>query len=134
MLKQLSIYAENKKGIMLDITSILRERQINILGSVTDGGSEFGVIRMILSAPEEGRAALHEAGYLCRLVEVLGIEMEDKVGDMNTLLQALSDSNINVVYTYLSFNRESGKPILILYVEDIFEVESCMAAKGFVTV
>ena len=52
------------------------------------------------------------------------------------LLGALSDSNINVDYIYLSFNRDSARPILIMHAadEDIYEVESCMEAKGFTVV
>lgn len=134
MLKQLSIYAENRKGILLEITSILKEEQINILGSATNAGAEFGITRMVVSEPEKAREALEKAGYLCRMVDVLGIELEDEVGNLNSLLKAMSDSNINVDYTYLTFNRDTGKPILILNVEDIFEVESCMKSKGFAAV
>ena len=47
MLKQLSIYAENKKGTVQHITGILAEQGINILGSVINDGTEYGVIRMI---------------------------------------------------------------------------------------
>lgn len=134
MLKQLSVYAENKKGTMKDITSILKEEQINILGSVTNDSAEYGIVRMVVSDPDKASQALIKAGYLCRLTEVMGVEMADEVGNLNHLLVALSDSNINVDYIYLSFNRDSGKPILILHVEDIFEVENCMRAKGFTTV
>ncbi len=49
MLKQLSIYAENKKGTMKDITSILKEEEINILGSVTNDSAEYGIVRMVVS-------------------------------------------------------------------------------------
>lgn len=131
MLKQLSVYAENKKGTMQKITSILKNEQINILGSVTNDSAEYGIVRMVVSDPEKASRSLEQAGFLCRLTEVMGIELEDEVGNLNHLLQALMDSNINVDYIYLSFNRDSGKPILILHVEDIFEVESCMRAKGF---
>lgn len=134
MLKQLSIYAENRKGAMKEITDILRERNINILGSVTNDSPEYGIVRMVVSEPENASRALTEAGYLCRLTEVMAVEMADEVGNLNHLLQALSDSNIDVDYIYLSFNRDSGKPILILHVEDIFEVENCMRSKGFTTV
>ena len=34
MLKQVSVYAENKKGTMQKITGILLDENINILGSV----------------------------------------------------------------------------------------------------
>lgn len=134
MLKQLSIYAENRKGAMKEITDILKERNINILGSVTNDSPEYGIVRMVVSEPENASLALAEAGYLCRLTEVMAVEMADEVGNLNHLLEALSDSNIDVDYIYLSFNRDSGKPILILHVEDIFEVENCMRSKGFTTV
>ena len=49
----------------------------------------------------------------------------------NTLLTALLDSNVNVDYTYLSFNRDSSTPVMILHTADPEEVEICLRAKGF---
>ncbi len=136
MLKQLSLYVENKKGTMRNITSILKEEEINILGSVNNDGAEYGIIRMVVSAPERAHEALKKAGYMCRLVDVMGFELADEVGNLNSLLGALSDSNINIDYIYLSFNRDTGKPILIMHAEDedIYEIESCMETKGFTAV
>ena len=42
MLRQVSVYAENKKGALKVITGILTEAQINILGSVTNDSAEYG--------------------------------------------------------------------------------------------
>ena len=131
MLKQVSIYAENRKGTMQKITSVLLKENINILGSVTNDSAEYGIIRMIVSDPEKTVKALEAAGYLCRLTAGLGGEVEDEVGNLNHLLQALDESNINVDYIYLSFNRESGKPIMVISAEDVMEVEMCIAEKGF---
>ncbi len=136
MLKQLSLYVENKKGTMNHITGILMEEKINILGSVNNDGDEFGIVRMVVSEPERAYEALKAAGYLCKLVDVMGIEVADEAGNLHRLLGALADSNINVNYIYLSFNRDNSKPILIMHVQDddIFEVESCLRAKGFTAV
>ncbi|MDY3766274.1 MAG: amino acid-binding protein [Lachnospiraceae bacterium] len=131
MLKQLSIFAENKKGTMEHITWILVQEQINILGSVTNDSAEYGIVRMVVSNPEIAHEALIKAGYLCQLSSVIGVELEDKVGNLNQLLQTLSESNINVDYIYLSFNRNSGKPVLIFHADDIYEVENCITMKGF---
>ena len=131
MLKQLSIYAENKKGTMMEITNILAGEGINIWGSVTNDSAEFGIIRMILSDPELGKKKLEEAGYFCKLCNVIGVEMADEVGALGKLLTALKDSNINVDYIYLSFNRDSGLPVQILHAEDTPEVEECIRSKGF---
>ena len=126
MLKQLSMYVENKKGTMMDITGILKDEQINILGSVNNDGSEFGIVRMVVSDPERAYEALLKAGYMCRMVDVLGIEVADEAGNLHQLLSAMTESYINVDYIYLSFNRDTSKPILIMHVkdDDISEVES----------
>ena len=131
MLKQVSIYAENKKGTMQRITKILLDENINILGSVTNDSAEYGIIRMVLSDPAKAIDALTREGFICRLTDVLGVEVEDKVGNLNHLLKTLDHSNINVNYIYLSFNRDSGKPIMVFHAEDCYEVEECLSGMGY---
>ena len=53
MLKQLSIYAENKKGALQTMTNALYEAGINIWGSVTNDGAEYGINRMVVSDPDK---------------------------------------------------------------------------------
>ena len=133
MLKQLSVYAENKKGNLSNITGILNRENINIWGSVANDSAEFGIIRMITSDPEKARDALEKEGYQVRLSDVIGVEMADEVGAMHRLLNALLESNINVHYIYLSFNRDSGLPVQVFHTDELSEVSECLKAKGFTT-
>ena len=126
MLKQLSIFAENTKGRMQEVTGILLREDINILGSVTNDSAEYGIVRMVVSKPEKALEALTKAGFICKLSDVLGIEVKDEVGNLNNLLLSLQESNIN-----MSFNRATGLPIMVLHVPDICEVEACLTNKGF---
>ena len=105
MLKQLSIYAENKKGALQTMTNALYEAGINIWGSVTnDGASTASTVWLSPILTRQKRSSQRE-GYLCRFVDVLAVEIEDKPGALNTSVTALLDSNVNVDYTYLSFNQ-----------------------------
>lgn len=131
LLKQVSIFAENKKGTFKSITEVLYKNNINILGSATIDGVDFGTVRMIVSDTEKALQALEEAGFLCRATNIIGVELEDKTGSLNYLLQELTCGNINVDYTYLCFNRETGMPIIILHTDDIYEVENHLKSKGF---
>lgn len=133
MLKQLSIFAENKKGVMHKVTDILQKEDINILGSVTNDSAEYGIIRMVVSDSEKAVKALTEEGFICKLTDVLGIEVKDEVGNLNHLLEDFLGSNINIDYLYLSFNRDTGRPIMVLHVEDIMEVEACLKSKGYIS-
>ena len=131
MLSQVSIFAENKKGRLQNITSLLQKENINIWGSITNDSAEYGIIRMVVSNPEHAEKVLAEAGYLCRLTEVLGVELDDEVGALNRLLISLEESNINVDYLYLSFNRDSGKPVMVLHTDDVREGSICLTSKGY---
>ena len=76
MLQQLSIYAENKKGTMQNITEVLADENINIWGSCTNDGAEYGINRMVVSDPQRAMEALEAVGYLCKLTSVIGVEVE----------------------------------------------------------
>ncbi len=129
MLRQVSICTQNTKGTLQGITQMLADKGINIWGSCTNDGAEFGIHRMIVSDPEGAMDLLKDTGHICRMTSVIGVEVEDEVGNLNRLLKALTESNINIDYTYLSFNR--GKPVLIFHCEDAPEVEICIKNKGF---
>lgn len=131
MLKQISIYAENKKGAMQNITKILLDNNINILGSVTNDSAEYGIVRMVVSDAELACKALNESGYLCRMVNVIGVEIADEVGNLNKLLGSINEGNINVDYLYLSFNRQSGMPIMVFHTQEPREVENVLKQKGY---
>ena len=133
MLKQISIFAENQKGVMQKITGILQREDINIRGSVTNDSAEYGIIRMVVSDADKAVEALTGENFICKLTNVLGIEVKDEVGNLNNLLLSFLESNINIDYLYLSFNRETGRPIMVIHVDDIMEVEACLRGKGFIS-
>lgn len=131
MLKQVSIYAENKKGCFQNITGLLNDNSINILGSVTNDSAEYGIIRMVVSDPEKCVEVLKNNGYICKTTPVLAVECPDEVGALDKILKTLYSSNINVNYIYLSFNRDSGLPIMVMHTEDVAQVENILINKGY---
>ncbi|MCR5156439.1 MAG: amino acid-binding protein [Butyrivibrio sp.] len=131
MLKQISIYAENKKGCFQDITGLLNSNGINILGSVTNDSAEYGIIRMVVSDPDKCLEVLSSAGYLCKATPVLAVECPDEVGALDKILKTLYAGNINVNYIYLSFNRDSGLPIMVMHTDDVAQVENILSNHGY---
>ena len=64
-MQQVSVFAENQRGMMEKITGVLRSEDINILGSVTNDSAEYGIVRMVVSNPSAAVDALTKAGLLC---------------------------------------------------------------------
>ena len=131
MIRQLSIFAENKRGAMYEITKVLTEAQINMNTLVTNDSAEFGIIRMLVSDTDKAFSSLKEAGYLCHCDTVAAAEIGDECGSLNELLEILNRGNINLDYLYVTYSGLSRKQVAILRSVDIMEVEEFLRAKGY---
>ena len=55
MLKQVSIFAENKAGRVHAVMQSLKAAQINVRAMMIAETAEFGIIRLIVNEPEKER-------------------------------------------------------------------------------
>ena len=131
MIRQLSIFAENKKGTMNRITRALADAGINMNTLVTNDSAEFGIIRMLVSDTDKAFSSLKEAGYLCHCDSVAAAEIGNECGSLNELLEILNRGNINLDYLYVTYSGLSRKPVAILRSVDIMEVEEFLKGKGY---
>ncbi|MGX8706359.1 MAG: amino acid-binding protein [bacterium] len=131
MIRQLSIFAENKKGAMYRITRTLAEAGVNMNTLVTNDSAEFGIIRMLVSDTDRASQCLLSAGYLCHTDWVTAAEIGDECGSLNALLEKLLQGNVNVDYIYVTYSGLSRQPVAILHTPDIMEVEDFLRAKGY---
>ena len=133
MIRQLSIFAENKKGAMNRITQILCDAGINMNTLITNDSAEFGIIRMLVSDTEKAASVLAEAGYMCHSDYVAAVEIGDECGSLNSLLSVISDGNINLDYLYVTYNTLSRLPVAILKTRDPATVEVFLWGRGYKT-
>ena len=131
MIRQLSIFAENKKGAMHQVTRALADAGINMNTLVTNDSAEFGIIRMLVSDTEAALKCMQAAGYLCHVDIVAAAEIGDECGSLNALLETLDQGNVNLDYLYVTYSGLSRRPVAILRTQDIMEVESFLQAKGY---
>ncbi len=131
MIKQISIFAENTKGAMLNISKAVSEAGIDIYNVVTNDSAEFGIVRMLVTDPEKAEQVLVSKGYMCRVDKVVGVEIPDDVGSLTNLLNTLLDCNINIDYLYVSYSRDSKTPLAVMKVNGYTEVELSLVSRGY---
>ena len=131
MIRQLSIFAENKKGAMYQVTKVLADAGINMNTLVTNDSAEFGIIRMLVSDTDKAAESLRASGYLCHTDIVAAAEIGDECGSLNALLETLSMGNVNLDYLYVTYSGLSRHPVAILRTPDIMEVEAFLQGKGY---
>ena len=118
MIRQLSVFVENKPGSLMDVTSKLTEAHINIRAVATFDTPEFGILRLVVDKPAEAKGYLTERGYVVRVQEVMGVELEDKKGNLNQMLAILAEGNLSINYIYSFVIREGKAPVMVFNTDD----------------
>lgn len=131
MIRQISIFAENKKGALHRVTKALSDSGINMNSLITNDSGEFGSIRMLVSNTEAAERRLQEAGYLCRVSSVVAVELDDRYGSLNVLLDHLDQANVNLDYLYVTYSSLTSRPLAIMRARDCMAVESLLRANGY---
>ncbi|WP_276690183.1 MULTISPECIES: amino acid-binding protein [Acidaminococcus] len=131
MLKQISIFAANHKGALGKITNELAKDNINIYTMLATDSAEFGIIRLIVDNPDKALDTLQKAGYQCRIDYVLAVDMgSDQPGTLDKILTHLKEANVFVRYLYISFDRKTSSPIVVLKTDEP-ETETFLQGKGY---
>jgi hypothetical protein len=103
MAKQISVFLENKAGRLSHVTRVLGEAGINIRALSIADTSDFGILRIIVSDPEKAYRILKEANFTVSETEVIAVQVPDSPGGLATVLEQMSDANLNIEYLYAFF-------------------------------
>lgn len=119
MIKQISVFVENKKGRLAKITEVLGQGGIDLIALSIADTTNFGIMRCIVSDPEKAITLLKNNGFTASTTEVIVAEVTDQPGGLAQVLRILDQADISVEYLY-SFVRTPNENALILFrVEDI---------------
>ncbi len=118
LIEQLSIFIENRKGAMAEVTAILNRANVGICALLLADTSEFGVLRLIVNDNETAETALKEQGFIVGKSKVIAVEFIDNPNGMNQILDPLCDAGVNLEYMYLFHNIKKNLPIMIFRADD----------------
>ncbi len=130
-LKQLTVFVENKKGALVDITSILATHNINIRALSIADTQDFGILRLIVNDNDTAVKTLTDAGYLIKMTDVVGVKIGDAPGKLSKALEVLDAAHINMEYIYAFMTRTEKHAYVVLRVEDNAAAETALEAAGF---
>jgi len=131
-IKQLSIFVENRVGALLDVTSVLRENNIDMRAFSVAETTDFGIVRLIVNKPGKARELLRAAGLTVVETPVIGVLLEDTPGTFHSVLETLFRARISIEYTY-AFAKNSGthKAYMMIRVEDPEKTAKILQEAGF---
>ena len=113
IIKQLTVFLENKTGRLNEVTRLLGNSDINMSALSLADTSEFGILRMIVSDPEKALAILKEADFSARLTDVICLSSPNEPGALARALNILSGEGVFIEYLYAySMDNKSANIVL----------------------
>ena len=110
--KQLSGFLENKSGRLTEVTDAMGAAGINISALSIADNSDFGILRCIVSDPQEAYKVLKEAGFAVKLTDVIGFTCPNTSGSLALVLRYLSDQGIFIEYMYSFANGDVANIVI----------------------
>ena len=111
IVKQLSVFLENRNGRLDEVLRTLAKNQINIVALSLADSSDFGVLRMMVSDPEKGRDILREAGFSAMLTDVICIKVAHETGSLSKALSLILDQ-VGIEYMYAFANGRNASAVV----------------------
>ncbi|MEI7942714.1 MAG: ACT domain-containing protein [Candidatus Riflemargulisbacteria bacterium] len=135
MIKQISVFMENKPGRLLEVTKLLASNKVNIRTLSLADTAEFGIARLIVDYPDAVVEILKNNRFTARITPVLAVEVSDESGGLARVLEVFLESGINVEYMYgFVEKRHPDKALLVFKVEDPARAKDQLVAKGLTVV
>lgn len=128
IIKQVSIFSENRPGRLAALARAMEEEEINIFAFSIAEANGFGVIRAIVDKPEKAHEKLTSMGFMVSFTSVIAVRMRDEPGGLFEIAQILGKSGINIEYAYAYSGKEVA--VLILRVDQVEDAIANLRTAG----
>ena len=129
-LEQISIFLENRSGRLAEITGILAQAGVNIRALSLADTADFGILRLVVNAPDTAVQVLKTSGFTLAMTEVVALELPDRPGGLAGILRILHAAGINVEYMYAFVQKMEDNAIVIFRFDDPDKATQALVEAG----
>lgn len=131
LVKQLSVFVENKPGKLSAVTRLLADNDIDIRAFSVADSRDFGILRLIVNDPDKASQVLKEAEVTISVTNVIAVCIGDRPGGLAEAVDCLYKANISVEYMYAFVEKSGDDAFAILRVENNDKALEALTEGGF---
>ena len=114
MIKQISVFVENKKGRVYELLKAIAEKNVNMKALSLADTSDFGIVRLVVDDYDNAEAAIKGEGVVMKIGNVIAVAVYDEPGALVNTFSVLADNDIVLEYMYAAAEKFEGKSVIIL--------------------
>lgn len=128
--KQFSVFAENRVGRLFDLTTLLKTNNVHVMAVTVLDTTDSAIVRFIVDDPEKARELMVNNDLTYVECDMLAVEIIDE-SQVNGVLAALFEAEINIHYVYSFIKRPEGRSALAINVEDNDIGAQALSQRGY---
>ena len=118
VVKQISVFIENKEGRIKKAVNAISKEGINIRALSLADNTKYGILRLIVSDNEKAKEVLKASNFIVKETEVIVVGVKDEPNGLNSTLEIFENANINVEYLYAFVSSKTDEAIVVIKIED----------------
>ena len=134
MVKQISVFLENRPGSLMEMTRVLGDNGIDMRAFSLAETSDFGIARLIVDDVYKTTTILRDVGFIHSVSTVLAVAIPDVPGGLCHVLEVLKNENVNVEYMYAFLGTKKNTAYMIFKVTHDREAAAALTRGGFAMV
>src|SRR5437667_12593767 len=127
---QFSVFTPNRLGRLHDLVGMLAAHGVHVLALTVLDTTDSAIIRFAVDDPDRARGLLVNHGFPFTESQLLAVEVNSAT-ELNRLMAAFLEAELNINYLYSFIPHPQGKSILGLSMEDNVMVEEVLISHTF---
>lgn len=125
-IRQLSVFLENKKGTLHEISDVLANGKINLRSMCIADTADYGIVRIIADDPDKAKEVLNAAGHTASIREVTAFAVPDCPGGLSKVLSILEANGVDIEYMYALVTKSVDKAYAVARTDDDKKAEAIL--------
>ena len=130
MVKQLSIFVQNKSGKLAASLAILRDNDIDVRALTIADTPDFGILRLLVDDAAKAEQVLADNNFIVQSTEVVVVAVPDQKGGLASLLEPMAEAGVNIEYMYSLISRDAKDAYMVFRVTDNTAFLAMLSKKG----
>jgi hypothetical protein len=112
IIRQLSIFLENRTGRINEVARILADNGINMQAFSMAETADFGLLRLIVPDVDRAVEVLRAENIAVMVTDVLCLNCPNVPGSLSAVLERLASNNVFIEYMYAYSDGDSANVII----------------------
>ncbi len=128
---QFSVFTPNRLGRLSELVNLLGTQDVHMLGLMVLDTTDSSIIRFVSDDPAKARELLQRESFAFTESKLVVVEVNPS--ELNRLMSALLEAELNINYLYSFIPHPEGKSLLALSMEDNDLAEQSLRRHQFKT-